>query len=267
MRADQSSCSACERTFKVQFRYQVREERGRFVYFCSQACLQASLQKPVCSACGSRFELEYPYQCQVGDGEPVYFCTPQCREAARAGVYRTGKAGGRAADGPRRIAVFNHKGGTGKTTTAVNLAAGLADRGMRVLLVDADGQGNVGASLGISGERTLYHVLVHTLAVLPRPRLPTQHGTLVQAKGHDNGLHRTAAGQQCHNNDHQVLGGPQPIERGAPGLGKCLATYVALVPTFLQTVHADVSFVDLSTCRTSRIGAKYRLWVHLAPPD
>ncbi|MBX3272505.1 MAG: ParA family protein [Sandaracinaceae bacterium] len=94
----------------------------------------------------------------------MYYCTPQCREAARAGVYRTGKAGGRAADGPRRIAVFNHKGGTGKTTTAVNLAAGLAERGMRVLLVDADGQGNVGASLGIRGERTLYHVLVQGLS-------------------------------------------------------------------------------------------------------
>ena len=62
--------------------------------------------------------------------------------------------------GPRRIAVFNHKGDTGKTTTAVNLAAGLAEAGNKVLLVDADGQGNVGASLGIRGEKTLYHVLV-----------------------------------------------------------------------------------------------------------
>jgi chromosome partitioning protein len=62
--------------------------------------------------------------------------------------------------GPRRIAVFNHKGGTGKTTTSVNLAAGLAERGKRVLLVDTDAQGNVGVSLGVRGERSLYHVLV-----------------------------------------------------------------------------------------------------------
>jgi len=61
----------------------------------------------------------------------------------------------------RRIAVFNHKGGTGKTTTSVNLAAGIAETGKRVLLVDADGQGNVGASLGISSAKNLYHVLVH----------------------------------------------------------------------------------------------------------
>ncbi|MFP6685358.1 MAG: AAA family ATPase [Polyangiaceae bacterium] len=67
--------------------------------------------------------------------------------------------------GPRRIAVFNHKGGTGKTTTSVNLAAGLADRGHRVLLVDTDSQGNVGVSLGAKCDRTLYHVLVMGLRV------------------------------------------------------------------------------------------------------
>jgi chromosome partitioning protein len=58
------------------------------------------------------------------------------------------------------LAVFNHKGGTGKTTTAVTVAAGLAQRGQRVLLVDTDGQGNVAVSLGIKSERSLYHVLV-----------------------------------------------------------------------------------------------------------
>ncbi|HKO49308.1 MAG TPA: ParA family protein [Polyangiaceae bacterium] len=66
----------------------------------------------------------------------------------------------RAAASPRVLAVFNHKGGTGKTTTAVHVAAGLAARGAKVLLVDADGQGNVAASLGLEAERSLYHVLV-----------------------------------------------------------------------------------------------------------
>jgi len=66
---------------------------------------------------------------------------------------------------PRYLAVFNHKGGTGKTTTAVSVAAGLAARGKRVLLVDTDAQGNVSVSLGATCERSLYHVLVMGLRV------------------------------------------------------------------------------------------------------
>jgi chromosome partitioning protein len=46
------------------------------------------------------------------------------------------------------------------TTTSVSVAAGLAMRGLRVLLVDTDSQGNVGVSLGVKAERTLYHCLV-----------------------------------------------------------------------------------------------------------
>ncbi len=66
---------------------------------------------------------------------------------------------------PRYLAVFNHKGGTGKTTTSVSVAAGLAAKGKRVLLVDTDAQGNVSVSLGATAERSLYHVLVMGLRV------------------------------------------------------------------------------------------------------
>lgn len=64
----------------------------------------------------------------------------------------------------RKIAVQNLKGGTGKTTTAVNLAHALALKGHRVLLVDADVQGNVGASLGLGKQKaTLYQLLCEDL--------------------------------------------------------------------------------------------------------
>jgi ATPases involved in chromosome partitioning len=59
------------------------------------------------------------------------------------------------------ISVSNQKGGVGKTTTTCNLAAGLVQKGFRVLIVDLDPQGNLGFSVGADSETcaTIYDVL------------------------------------------------------------------------------------------------------------
>lgn len=60
----------------------------------------------------------------------------------------------------RIVAIVNRKGGTGKTTIAVNLGHGLALAGFKVLIVDVDPQGNVGICFGMTSKRTLYHLLI-----------------------------------------------------------------------------------------------------------
>jgi chromosome partitioning protein len=219
------SCSVCGARFEVQFRYQMEERDGGFAFFCSQDCHGKAVRGETtggatCSACQKRFYVELVSQVVRVRGELRHACSDDCRRQilAEAGGARLGalpptppptspalsntpspspslalasspESAPSPMYAPRRLAIFNHKGGTGKTTTSVSIAAGLAARGLRVLLVDTDSQGNVGVSLGVKAERTLYHVLVMgtrpadaTVRVRPNLDLVVSNETLAAAE-------------------------------------------------------------------------------------
>jgi chromosome partitioning protein len=203
------SCSVCGTRFEVQFRYQMEEREGGFAFFCSHACHGKAVSGEAnggatCAACQKRFYVELVSQIVRVRGELRHACSEECRrqtlaEADGARLGALAPTGAQAPElppvqpatplalpsaprlrrrmhAPSRLAIFNHKGGTGKTTTSVSLAAGIASRGLRVLLVDTDSQGNVGVSLGVKAEKTLYHVLVMGIrpsdaAISVRPNL------------------------------------------------------------------------------------------------
>ena len=117
-----------------------------------------------------------------------FFSLPDRLRAAGPGAPAIGRAGiviaaCYVATMTRIVAVANQKGGVGKTTTAINLAASVASRGYRVLLVDFDPQGNASSGVGYPRDRvelSIYDALTGEVTLADTIR-PTEITTLFLA--------------------------------------------------------------------------------------
>ncbi|MCK6548091.1 ParA family protein [Myxococcota bacterium] len=169
-----AACSVCAKQFVPRFTYQTEAAAsGEPKYYCSVACRSPELRGAggvktagavpstslhTCGVCQKKFEMRFAYQVVTIGKVRRVVCSEVCRATLLVGDKPAEPAAPKKT--VRTIAVLNQKGGTGKTTTSVSIAAGLAERGHSTLLIDLDAQGNVGVSLGINGQRSLYHVLI-----------------------------------------------------------------------------------------------------------
>ena len=177
--------------------------------------------------------------------------TPIARAARAAVVARTGGESWQQPSSCRIITIANQKGGVGKTTTAVNLAAALAMHGSRVLVVDLDPQGNASTALDIehhSGITSVYEVLVEDrpLSEVIRPVSGFAHLScapaaidlagaeieLVPLVARESRLDRALAGYDVSNLDYIFIDCP-------PSLGLLTVNALVAAPEVLIPIQCE----------------------------
>ena len=141
-----------------KFSFQKVENNGAIVFYCSISCRNPILnaaEAKHCSYCNKLISIRTVSQIYNVNGSTYYFCNTDCRAHFISSLSKKNETEVKTKERTRKIAILNKKGGTGKTTTALNLAASLSIKGYKTLLVDTDSQGNIGASLDLKWPRTL----------------------------------------------------------------------------------------------------------------
>ena len=170
------TCAICGKIFVPRISaYTLTDKTGKKVYLCSFSCKEKYLEKDrprvKCDFCDKEFPLIHNYQKLNFGKKEYYFCSTDCQFNFILDFKRkTREASGikKATDTTRKIIIYTQKGGTGKTTTALNVSVALSLMGYKTLLIDGDPQGNISISLKIKeteNQKNIYHIFSENIKV------------------------------------------------------------------------------------------------------
>jgi chromosome partitioning protein len=150
----------------------------------------------------------------------------------------------------RTICVINQKGGVGKTTTAINLGAGLSREGRKVLIIDLDPQGNVATSLNCYPNKDLYDLLFNNAEVkecitnlgsnfdiIPSKETLTKAESLLQNEKNKAFLLRHKIAKTAKEYDYVILDCPPSL--GIMNQNAILAAEEAFIPVATDFLSYD----------------------------